>query len=269
MLRRSSLVVPAAVAGLLAPVTALTGVAHAAAAAGPQIAEVQVHLVQPSRLGLKGGFPLQVDAKVASGNVCSFRVRYYNDNTGWHSLGTHKGSGPSLRYTDYISADELTVLGEYEVVAVSCNGTASEPVDSQPFYGLASDEQTQSFCAIGAHVVKNSADAFGGSWARTTGGVGTSVTCSTYDHAENVGVYGETGRWGGRADVYVDGARRGTVDFSSATTSYRKLMVKAGWDWRNMKVHTVTLTVTGPGAYGGTGMGFDAVGQVMLHETSG
>lgn len=229
MRRRLSILVPAAVAGLVAPVTALTGTAHAAT--GPQVTSVQTHLVQPSTLGSHGGFAVQVDAKVPQGEVCSFSVRLYSDRTGWHDLGTHQGSGPSLRYTDYLPASELAVWREYRVTAYDCNGTpGNEGASRFPLFGLTGDVQYRKdpICSVGPRVTRSSSSAYGGSWARTTGGIGTSVTCTPYDYAINVGVYGTTGRWGGRAAVFLDGVRKGTVDFSSDSTSYRRLMYKAG-----------------------------------------
>lgn len=256
MIRSPKAAVAIGAVGLLAPLVAMA--APAAASGGPYITEVQVHEIQPSQIAPDGGFPVQVDGKVPYGQACQVAVQKYSTRTGtWTDLGTHTAYDPDLYYTDYVPAADLGYGVEYSMMGYDCDGNSGNTQYSAFFYPRSQDQRDGNFSGSGATVYASSA--FRGSYLKTPNVVGSNAYFYS-SSVLNLGVYAVTGPWGGKANVYVDGAKKATVSFYSAKTKYRQLIFKYGTS--SSAYHTVRFQASGRGAGGKASMGFDAASEL-------
>ena len=89
-----------------------------------------------------------------------------------------------------------------------------------------SGEGTSEFAYTGTWVVQNKASAWNGKQRYTTGGAGTKVVYSYT--GRRAGLVVMTGPNAGKADIYVDGVKKATLDFYTPSPEYRQIVYVTG-----------------------------------------
>lgn len=228
----------ALIGGTAAPAQAHTDVAFAN--------RVDYNLVVPSVLAPNGAYQVTVKVVGASQDFCGFYLYRSVDGGGFSYKGRYYGTSTNDQLQTYWYSVQ------YAVTPLDCNGNDGDPVYTvaidptvldDPFYVWSGSANT-------VHTNK----AYGGSMLQGNS-IGTRLRFRT-DWTYNVGLVAGTGPAGGIGTVYVDGVRKGTINFRSSRPAYKKVLFKFGT--ASPQYHTVDVVTTGRGASGGTKTWLDA-----------
>jgi len=239
----------AAVVGASLATTAV----RAGASSPPSAAGVVIHPIAPSNLAPTGAFVEKIVEANPSPSNCGFFL--YRGVTSpsqfglsYTYLGFHKGT----QATD-IPPQPVGYL-QYKLLPTDCAGNVGLPVYSTEVGPAVSDDSLL-WVASGAATTVYSPKYYGGSAVQTTGkGADVRLSLDTY---WNFGLVVGTGPRGGVGTVFVNGVKKGTINFYSATVGGEKVsFVALGI---NPFVETVIdVVATAPGSGGGNSMYFDA-----------
>jgi hypothetical protein len=215
----------------------------------PYASGVSLKLVEPSTIASNGAYEENVsETPPFSASDCSFYLYRYTDYYGgWQYLGLFNGTQTDDLVQDYFG------FTEYGLVPRDCSGNQGSEVYSAGFYPTTVDNPF--YIVTGSGMIISSPKYYGGSALQATSGIGTRVRWNT-DCLYNVGIVVGTGPKGGIGTVYVDGAKKGTINFHSATVAGKKLLFKFGTSFS--AYHTIDIVTTGRGAGGGYFMNLDA-----------
>src|ERR1022692_4580470 len=212
----------------------------------PFINQVDIKLVSPSTITSGGAYELQVLAGGGS-SLCSFGLyRYTSYAGGWQYLGRYSGTSTTDELQDYFD------YTEYGMIPYDCNGNQGSENYSQSFYPNTWDNAFG--LVAGSAVYTYSSKYYGGSALQTTTGLGTEVQWYT-DDSFNDGIVIGTGPQGGIGTVYINGVKKGTINFYASTIHGMKLAFKFGT--YTAEYNTILIRMTGS-SHGGHAMYLDA-----------
>lgn len=211
----------------------------------PFVSQVDIKLVSPSSITSGGAYNLQALA-VGGSSLCSFGLYRYTAYYGWQYLGRYSGSSTIDLVQDYY------YYMQYGMVPYDCVGNQGSESYSQSFYPNTWDNPFNVIAGSGTTVF--SSKYYGGSALQTTTGLGTEVEWNT-DDSFNDGVVIGTGPQGGIGTVYVNGVKKGTINFYSSTVHGMKVAFKFGT--YTAQFNTITIIMTGS-SHGGYAMYLDA-----------
>ena len=234
-----------AASGAAAASFALPTVASASVTV-PYVNQVDIKLVSPSNITSSGAYELDV---LAGGgfSMCSFGLyRYTQWWGGWQYLGRYSGSATIDQIQTYFG------YTEYEMIPYDCFGNSGSANYSQEFYPNVWDNPF--YLVSGSATDVYSSKYYGGSALETLSGLGTVVQWNT-DDSYNDGVVVGTGPQGGIGTVYVNGVKKGTINFYSSTVHGMKLMFKFGTYFA--EYNSIQIRMTGS-SHGGHAMYLDA-----------
>jgi hypothetical protein len=212
----------------------------------PFVSQVDIKLVSPSTITSTGAYKREVLARSHS-NLCSFYLYRYTDYYGyWQGLGHYSGTSTIDLIQQYFG------YTEYEMIPYDCYGNSGSGNYSDNFNPNAWDNPF--YVTAGSATTAYSTKYFGGSALQTTTGLGTQVEWNT-DYSYNDGVVIGTGPKGGIGTVYVNGVKKGTINFYSLKVHGMKLAFKFGT--YNPEYNSIVIRMTGS-SHGGHTMYLDA-----------
>ena len=245
-------------AGALATVAfgtaALTAAgAGVASAAMPSASGLAMKLVSPSTLASNGSYKLQLSLQNPSSNVCGTGLSRAIQNDPNGHPGTYEivARFPGTKFTDLASTS--WGLTTYRANPRDCNGNFGAPVFTPTFTPTVVDDPFNLPSGVG--VLRTAANAYGGAQLQVTSGVNSHARWST-DDVFNLGVVIGTGPHGGIANLFVDGVKKGQINFYSAKAVYRK--VTYSYNTPSDHVHQIDVVTAKQGTGGGTEMYLDA-----------
>jgi hypothetical protein len=242
--------VAAAVAGLMTTLTSVP-VAHADATRVPNSTEVAITQVTPSGLGSGGQFQVQLTL-LNPVDVCGFTLYRYTSARGTQYLGSYSGTktkdlaSPSWGYTYYYAYPR------------DCSWNYGDATFSEDVYPTTRDESSAAYVVNGIGSRVTQSGAYGNDVLRTTSR-SARVRFST-GYAFNNALAVTTGPAGGVGTVYVNGVRKGTINFYSSTVKNRKVLFKFGAG--SAAYRNIDIVQTGTGARGGVQMYLDALAGI-------
>lgn len=258
MRRLIGLIGLAAVAGASLAATSVP----AAASSVPSATGVAVHPLAPSNLAASGAFVEKIVEVNPSPSNCGFYL-YREDSA-------LVPTGPLFTFIGFYSGTQTTNLVpspagiggslggvQYRVVPTDCAGNVGAPVYSATVIPMVSDNLLWPGVVSGAATTVYSTKYYGGSAVQTTG-KGADVRQSLVFYW-NFGLVVGTGPRGGVGTVFVNGVKKGTINFYSATVGGEKVsFVAAGLNPTVSGGTVIDVVATAPGSGGGNSMYFDA-----------
>lgn len=214
----------------------------------PAASEVAITQVTPGVLATGGQFQVQLTLLNAT-DVCGFTLYRYTGSSGTRYLGSYSGTrtkdlaSPSWGYTYYYAYPR------------DCNWNYGEAAYSQTVYPTVADESSAAYVMSGSGSRVAQSGAYGNDVLRTTSRAAR-VRFYTGDSFNNA-LAVTTGPQGGVGTVYVNGVRKGTINFYSSTPKHRQLKFKFGA--ADAAYRTIDIVQTGVGARGGVQMYLDAL----------